>query len=246
MTDADLYRRSIETLLACWDVYARGSRDAAVRALPGVAAGVFPHEPERAVYNNAILARDLGPAERAGAIAAMESAYASAGVDRFAAWTHETDEGMQAELTGRGYVLSETTRAMAMELTRTAAPAVALEPLDWPEYLRYLWTEIPGLLAGSDPRAFRAVAARQDGEIVAAGISYDHAGDCVIGNVGTEEWARRRGLGTAVTARLVADARARGCVTASLQATPMAERVYAAVGFRDLGRILEFAPAQSS
>jgi hypothetical protein len=30
--------------------------------------------------------------------------------------------------------------------------------------------------------------------------------------------------------------------TASLQSTPMAERVYAAVGFRDLGRILEFGP----
>jgi predicted GNAT family acetyltransferase len=29
---------------------------------------------------------------------------------------------------------------------------------------------------------------------------------------------------------------------ASLQSTPMAERVYAAVGFRDLGRFLEYVP----
>ena len=34
----------------------------------------------------------------------------------------------------------------------------------------------------------------------------------------------------------------RGCETASLQSTQMAERVYAAVGFNDLGRILEYAP----
>jgi hypothetical protein len=31
-----------------------------------------------------------------------------------------------------------------------------------------------------------------------------------------------------------------GCSTASLQSTEMAERIYAEVGFRDLGRILEY------
>jgi hypothetical protein len=56
--------------------------------------------------------------------------------------------------------------------------------------------------------------------------------------------ARRRGpgIGTGLTLRLLQAARARGCSTASLQSTPIAERVYAAAGFRDLGRILEFAP----
>jgi predicted GNAT family acetyltransferase len=56
------------------------------------------------------------------------------------------------------------------------------------------------------------------------------------------EKARRRGLGTALTAAQVHDARGRGCRTASLQSTEIAERVYAAVGFRDLGRILEYVP----
>jgi GNAT superfamily N-acetyltransferase len=63
-------------------------------------------------------------------------------------------------------------------------------------------------------------------------------------NVGTVEKARRRGLGTALTAAQVHDARARGCRTASLQSTQMAERVYAAVGFRDLGQILEYVPGK--
>jgi hypothetical protein len=44
------------------------------------------------------------------------------------------------------------------------------------------------------------------------------------------------------SASLVHDAAARGCRTASLQSTAMAERVYAAVGFHDLGRILEYVP----
>ena len=45
-----------------------------------------------------------------------------------------------------------------------------------------------------------------------------------------------------LTARLLHDARARGRRTASLQSTAMAEGVYRAVGFHDLGRILEFVP----
>ena len=92
-TDLDLYRRGLATLLASWAQYARGARGAALRRLDGVAAGIFPHHPERAVYNNAIVDRNLGAAERAAAVTAMEDAYAAASVDRFAAWAHESDGG---------------------------------------------------------------------------------------------------------------------------------------------------------
>jgi predicted GNAT family acetyltransferase len=73
-------------------------------------------------------------------------------------------------------------------------------------------------------------------------MAFDHGSDCGIYNVGTLKRARRRGLGTALTALQAHDALTRGCWTASLQSTEMAERVYAAVGFRDLGRILEYVP----
>jgi hypothetical protein len=45
----DLYRRGAETLVASWAAYARAAPDAAVRVAPGVAAAVFPHEPERGI-----------------------------------------------------------------------------------------------------------------------------------------------------------------------------------------------------
>jgi GNAT superfamily N-acetyltransferase len=99
-------------------------------------------------------------------------------------------------------------------------------------------------LRTADHAAFHLLAARADGEMVAAALAYDFGGDCGIYNVGTLERARRRGLGTALTAAQVYDARARGCRTASLQSTEMAERVYAVVGFRDLGRILEYVPVE--
>jgi GNAT superfamily N-acetyltransferase len=180
LTDSDLYARGAETMLATWEEYARGAADAAVRRLPGVTAGVFPCGPERAFYNNALLERDLGAAERADAVEAMEAAYTAGGVTRFAAWVHESDAPMKGDLEQRGYTLQETTRAMGMAL------------------------------------------------------------------VGTLEHARRRGLGTALTTIALHDARDRGCKTASVQSTEMAEGVYAAAGFRDLGRFLEYGPRARS
>ena len=86
------------------------------------------------------------------------------------------------------------------------------------------------------------IAFAASGENVATGMAFDLDGDCGIYNVGTLEHARRRGLGTALTALLLHDALARGCQTASLQSTDIAEGVYAAVGFRDLGQIFEYVP----
>ena len=99
-----------------------------------------------------------------------------------------------------------------------------------------------GLLRDVDPHAFHLLIAGDDGEHVATSLAFDDGDDTGIFNVSTVARARRRGLGTALTARLVHDALARGRASATLQSTPMAERIYAAVGFRDLGRILELAP----
>ena len=242
-TAAELYRRGCATLLASWEEYARGATGAAVRRFPGVVAAVFPDGPERAVYNNAVLDAGLTADGRADAVDAMEAAYAAAGVTRFAAWTHETDHAMRRELERRGYVLDTTTRAMGLSLddVRVPRPRIALGPATWPEYLRSEGLS-PDFLRAADHAALHVLVARLDGTVVAAALAYDHGDDCGIYNVGTVERARRRGFGTAVTAAQVHDARARGCTTASLQSTPMAESVYAAVGFRDLGRILEFVP----
>jgi ribosomal protein S18 acetylase RimI-like enzyme len=214
-----------------------------VHRFAGVATAVFPAGPERDVYNNALLERDLGAGDRARALDAMQAAYAAAGVARFAAWVHETDEAMRGDLEQRGYAIDEATRAMglALDALRLPRPEVELAPPSWSEYLRILGVP-PGLLAGADESAFHVLVARADGASVATAMAFDCDGDCGIYNVTTLERARRRGLGTALTALLAHDVRARGCRTASLQSTAIAERVYAAVGFRDLGRFLEYGP----
>jgi ribosomal protein S18 acetylase RimI-like enzyme len=215
LTDADLclYLRGAETLLGSWEEYVRGATGAAVRRFPGVAIAVFPTGPERAVYNNAFLERDLAAAERADALDAVEATYAAAGVTRFAAWVHERDQAMRGDLERRGYTLDSSTRAMGMALDeiRLPRPQLDLGPPDWLEYLRILriFGAPPGLLRGADPARFHVLVARLGGENVATAMAFDHGGDCGIYNVGTLERARRRGLGTALTALQVHDARPR-------------------------------------
>lgn len=247
LSDADLYQRGIQTLLASWDAYAGSSRNASVQRLSGVTAAMFPDGPERGVYNNAVLERSLTASERARALEAMQAAYAVAGVQCFAAWVHEADSAMQRDLAGLGYTLDEATRAMAISLDdiRLPKPELDLRPLEWSDYLR-IFDLPPGLLAIGNREDLHVVVAFLDDEPVTSALSFDWAGDCGIYNVGTLPHVRRRGMATALTAHLLLEARARGCASASLQSTPMAEGVYASVGFRDLGRFLEYVPPKAA
>jgi GNAT superfamily N-acetyltransferase len=132
---------------------------------------------------------------------------------------------------------------MVLDDIRLPRPEIELGSADWSEHL-HLAGMPHGFLSGADLGAFHVLVAKLGGENVSTAIALDVNGDCGIYNVGTLEPARRRGLATALTAIQVHDARARGCQTASVQSTEMAERVYAAAGFRDLGRILEYVPSQ--
>ncbi len=232
-----MYHRGLRTAVACWATFADATQGAAVRRLDGVDVAVFPSGPEREVYNNAVLAPGAG----AEAIAAMEDAYAAAGVADFAAWTHESDGAVIARLRARGYRLAETTHAMGRPL-HGRLPVLGpldLVDLDWDAYATVF--ELPdGLLAGVDPRAVVLRAARCDGRPATTALGFHHDGDCGVFNVATVAAARRRGLATAITALLLHDAVAQGCTTATLQATPAAVGLYRACGFAELGRILEF------
>lgn len=239
-----LYRRMEANVLASWEQYAAGSGGARVERLPGAAVAVFPTAPERAVYNNALLDRDLDSRAADHAVGAIEDAYSRAGVSGYAVWAHASESASIAELDRRGYHVDTWTRAMAMtlEAIRPPYPEVELGSADWNDYLAII-SELDapeGILVGVDGTAFDIAVATLDGAPVAAALAYDHEGDCGIYNVGTMPHARRRGLATALTALQLNRAKERGCTTASLQATEMAQRLYASVGFRDLGRFIEY------
>jgi len=243
-SNTELYDRGIRTLIASWEAFAAGSAGAGVRRMPGATAAIFPNEPERSVFNNAVL---NGDAPAASAIDAMKAAYAGAGVTHYAAWVHERDRELRAALEQRGFILADSTRAMGMSLLdlNLPRPDIDLGSLTWSEYAPRFGLP-DGLLSNADHSQLHPLFACLDGDIAATALAFDRDGDCGIYNVTTLDHARRRGLGTALTTIHLHDAIARGCLTASLQSTQMAERVYAAAGFRDLGLIFEYVPSDAT
>ena len=239
----NLYERQARTLVASWGLYATASAGAHVVEEEGATVCTFPAEPERAVYNNALLRRGLDAAEAGAALDAVERRYRAASIDRYAVWAHDSQPVPIAELERRGYRLDTSTRAMAMSLgdLRVPRPELDLAEASFAEHLRLIGVP-EGLLSGLDARAFHVLVARWERRPAATGIAFDHEGDCGVFNLGTVPRARRRGLGTRLTALHLHLARDRGCETASLQSTEMAERVYASIGFRDLGRYVEYVP----
>jgi ribosomal protein S18 acetylase RimI-like enzyme len=238
-----LYERQVATLVASWRAYARHSDGARVEDVEGAAVCLFPSAPESAVYNNALLPRGLGGARAREVVAAVDGAYREAGIPSYAIWAHESESDAVAALEDRDLRFDSATRAMAMSLDALAVPRPEIElgDLDWDGYAEL--EGIPGLLRGASAAEFHLRVARLDGRDVGAVIAYDHEGDRGIFNLGTVPEARRRGIGTALTALQLHEARERGRTTASLQSTPIAEGVYAALGFANLGRYLEYVPA---
>lgn len=72
----------------------------------------------------------------------------------------------------------------------------------------------------------------QDGEPVTSGLGVRTARTIGVYNIATVEWARRRGLGAAMTHRVVDDGAAAGCDVAILQASDMGLPVYVRLGFQ--------------
>lgn len=244
-SDAELYDRSVRTLLACWGHIASGSADARVEHLPGVAIAVFPTGPERAVYNNAVVSEELSAVERRTTLDAVEGTYDAAGIDGYTVWVREQHSAMAGLLVDRGFRIQESTRAMGLTLDELAVlpPAADVDPVEPSVHLRLIG--VPDLWVAADPEPFKACVVRSGPLEVATAVAFDCLGDCGIFNVVTIPSARRRGFASALTTAMLTAAVTRGCTTASLQATPMAEKLYAAAGFRDLGRFIEYARSLS-
>src|SRR5438309_743664 len=106
----------LNSLLLSWTTCAAGAPGAAVVITEDAGAAVFPQLPERSVFNNAVLDRDLDAAGVRRAIAALAALYAGAGVASYAIWVHSSDTTALAELPALGYLIDTSTRAMAMPL----------------------------------------------------------------------------------------------------------------------------------
>ena len=224
-----------------------------VHRLPGVDVAVFTDGPERDVFNNAVLAHGLGAQARRDAVDAMVTTYADAGITSYAAWVHETDPAMLAELTGRGFVHQETTWAMAgRSPPRPGRPAPASHASARPPrtcrphlraHLRPRSSSLPRLARprAEPPADFHLALGRLEGDPSPPAWRSTTTGDC--------RHLQRRHAGARAATR-TGPASSASCSTTPWRAVappppcspPDGAGVYAGQGFRDLGRILEFGP----
>lgn len=242
---------NLRGMQAAFSSFARGS-GAQLLELDGIVAAVNPAVAERSVFNSVVY---LDPEALAGAHEGLAAAYADAGC-AWTIWVPERDEATTRLLEAAGHILDAQPRAMGIDLERIEEPD--LSDLDWtPEgdleemaalndaaYGYEPGTWLKG--TGREMEGLRIYLVRVDGKPAATVAARDVEGDCTIWNVATAEWARGRGLSTALMRQAIFDAAQRGCPTSTLQATKLGAPVYRRCGYEDFGALemWEFRPPE--
>jgi GNAT superfamily N-acetyltransferase len=217
----------------------------------GVIASVVPSAPRTALCNLVVGLADPTPTD----LASIADEYAGAGVSAWWTWVHDDDDRTLAALHLTGYRPGASQCAMVLNLDELNAPDLA--DLDYDdtgdlatlgavnsrsqpsgEGLADALTQRP---PGLDLRVYQA---RDAGRVVCALATVDHAGpgdggatrgpDCGIYWVATDETSRRKGFASRLLGAALRDARKRGCVTSTLQASPMGTPIYGRLGYETL------------
>lgn len=218
------FDRYLTSLAGSWDALAAPHPDARVVRGDGFLACRCDGHP---VLNNAALLRpDALPAARA----------VFDGTDHYAVWS--ADAATAAAVEAAGLTPDTTTVPMVCELPEGRPPDDTVHSGVPPETVADIAGVDPGLLRGV-PGLWTFASAGLESCLVLLPAGTD----VNVSFVATRGPARRRGLAGRVLRHALAAARARGFRTASLQSTPMAERVYANAGFVPVGHWREWVPA---
>ncbi|MGI9556684.1 MAG: GNAT family N-acetyltransferase [Solirubrobacterales bacterium] len=239
--DAVMYR----SFAAMVRTFGIGAPDSFVHEADGVVASVCPATPERSVLNSVGYERPDGLSEALDEIARV---YDDAGVDAWTVWVPEADHASAELLERAGHLLDSRPEAMLMDLSQLGAPDAG--DLEWVhdgpmEDMTTINDAAYGYPAGTFGRAlaetpddaFRRYTAYLDGRAASVLGTLDTDEDCAILWVATLPQAQGRGLSSRLLRLALDEARDRGCVTATLQASPDGRPMYRRVGFQDLGAI---------
>lgn len=244
MNDEQLYSRVRALLSAEAGFFAACSSSGRLMRRSGVVASLVTAAPDRSMFNWVIYGRLDDLLTHYSDIART---YDEAGVRAWTVWVDPGDAAAARALSERGHLLDSRPVAMAAEIAALALPETG--ELDWVETRDLgLVGRINDRAYGFPPPAFEAVLdrwaetrwhyyiARLDGEPVGSVMAHlGEDGDCGITGVATLPEARGHGIATRLLAAVLREAQGFGMVTTSLQASPSGAKVYAALGYRDLG-----------
>jgi GNAT superfamily N-acetyltransferase len=239
----ELQRRS---LMSFARLLGSGASSSRVWTDDGVVAAVVPAVPGRSVVNS-VGYRDA-PALR-GALDELAAAYEEAGVHAWTVWVPEADREAAELLEAAGHRLDAEPVAMVLELATLPPPDH--EELDWdsaadPDVmgrindLAYGWAE--GTFGAAVPRfseleGLRLYQARVGGDPACVVGTYDDGDDCGVYFVATLADHRGKALARRLMHRALVEARERGLVTSSLQATKLGYPVYERLGYEPICRL---------
>lgn len=243
MDDATLLSRLLATMTSSLERQADGAPANQVMRLAGVTAALSPASSDRSVLNS-VVAEDPDALE--DALPVLAAAYEGAGIRAWTVWVAPGDDRSPRLLARAGHRLDAAPTAMAALLD--SLPEVdAPEPAWTGEWdLEAAWRindraygDPAGTwgasLGGLPEDAGHLYLARLDGEPASFVLMSDHGDDCEFWFAATVPEARGRGLVSGLLRRALLDARARGCLTSTTQATAMGRPIYARLGYRALG-----------
>jgi ribosomal protein S18 acetylase RimI-like enzyme len=203
----------------------------------GLVASFVPSAPDSPTLNAAIVVGDALELDR---LEAMRERWAQIGVRRWGVWVD-----------GANYPVTDTLRLARMRVT-TSSPGMGAAIADLPlngrapagptdlatvghvNDLAYGNPDgrLERTLSPLPPGHLHAYVAELRGRPASVALALHHEQDCGISFVATAPHARRQGLASDVMARVAVDARAAGLTSATLQATPLGEKLYVALGYR--------------
>ncbi|WP_053066094.1 GNAT family N-acetyltransferase [Archangium gephyra] len=244
MTDAELTARLRANIQGFKTLQAQGG-PLRLKELPGVRAFALPGR-GAALFQQQVMYTDARAL--AEALEPLAAWYRELGIGAWRVPVYPGDTAAEAVLARAGHRAEDSLPAMAIPLAHPPpqlAPGTTLEhPEDLhevlglnalsygQEHVDYFESWRPRLHSSSP---LYAVLVRQEGRALAGGVSFERDGTAGIYLVATHPEARHRGLGSLVMQGLHADALARGCTVAVLQASALGHRLYQRLGYRDLG-----------
>jgi GrpB-like predicted nucleotidyltransferase (UPF0157 family)/GNAT superfamily N-acetyltransferase len=211
---------------------------------PGLVAGITPASPGRSLVN-AVACTDAGAL--ATALPDLDASYRAAGVHAWTVWVPAAETQAKADLAAARHRFDGAPVGMIARLPAAAPPpaakglacaeaesAAVLAALNDRGYGLPEGTFAPAI-AGMAPPAARVYVGRVAGRPATGCVLVEGDGDANVGLVATLPEHQRQGLASQVLAFALAAAQARGCRTATLQASKAGAPVYARLGFRSLG-----------
>ena len=237
--DLQLVLRSVA---ASQRLLGRHGPDGYVEEGSGWVAAVLPSLTEASLVNGIVV---LDPATLPDALALMSAVYFNHGVRRWGVLL-QPSPALRPQLREAGLAREALPFAMAGQVSQmtTETDNQPTTTPDFPTVGRindqaygHVDDRMYDLIAGFPPEAGHTYGADYDGEIASVAVVTDHETDAAVSFVATVPWAQHQGLARRIMRSALADAKQRGQLTSTLIASHAGHRLYASLGYRDVGTL---------